>query len=191
MNFNGTCRLETPRLILRKFTLNDSQEMFENWASCDEVTKYLTWKAHEDVESTKKFLTSVLKSYDDPKVMNWCIELKELRQVIGSIGTAEINEEMESCEVGYCIGSKWWGRGIMSEALREVIKFLFKKVGMNRIGAYHDIRNFVSGKVMQKCGMRFEGVFREYKKSNSGDKMDVCTYSILRKDLEAMDILKN
>jgi len=54
MFHNGSITIETPRLILRKFTLNDAQDMFENWASCDEVTKYLTWKTHEDVNFTKK-----------------------------------------------------------------------------------------------------------------------------------------
>lgn len=63
--------------------------------------------------------------------------------------------------IGYCIGEKWWHQGITSEALQHVINFLIDEVGMNRIEAVHDSQNPNSGKVMKKCGMKYEGTLRQ------------------------------
>ncbi len=185
MNFKGTCQLETSRLILRKFTLEDARKVFENWTSDDEVTKYMTWQTHTSLEITEEYLKSSISQYDNEKHMEWCIELKEIREPIGSFMARVIDEESKRFEVGYCLSKKWWNKGIVSEALRKVIKFLFDTVGANRVEAYHNVRNLASGRVMQKCGMHFEGILREAKKINC-DLSDVYLYSILRRDLEVM-----
>lgn len=67
MNFKGTERLETERLILRKLTLGDAENMFKNWASDDEVTKYLVWESHKNLEVTKEYLKNIVKEYENPK----------------------------------------------------------------------------------------------------------------------------
>lgn len=63
--------------------------------------------------------------------------------------------------VGYCIGKKWWHQGITSEALAALINFFFKEVKANRIESRHDPRNPNSGKVMEKCGLIYEGTIRQ------------------------------
>ncbi len=184
MNFKGTERLETERLILRKLSLGDAESMFKNWASDDEVTKYLVWESHKNLEVTKEYLKNIVKEYENPKNFDWCIELKSIGEPIGTIGCKGLDENIKKIEVGYCIGRRWWGNGIMAEALKEVINFLIFKVGINRIEACHDVRNFASGIVMQKAGMRFEGLLREAYIFHNSVK-DVCVYSILKKDLQA------
>ena len=184
MYYKGTIKLETDRLILRQFTINDAEAMFENYASSDKVTKYMTWQTHSDINATKDYLRGLIESYKDGKTFDWAIELKSESKVIGSIGAKKLDESVSKIEVGYCIGEKWWGHGIVTEALRKVINFLFNEVGVNRIEAYHDVRNLASGRVMQKCGMKFEGILRKFYPFNDGTA-DVYIYAILKEDIKA------
>lgn len=73
----GTQRLETERLILRKFTKEDAAAMYKNWASDDEVTKYLTWSTHSNIDVSKNVLEDWVNSYSDDKYYQWAIVLKE------------------------------------------------------------------------------------------------------------------
>lgn len=157
MKHLGTKKIETERLVLRRFVLEDADKMYQNWASDSEVTKYLTWPAHESVEVTKCVLSDWISSYDNENQYQWCIAKKENDEPIGSIGVVKSNEKTESFELGYCIGRAYWHQGITSEALAAVMKYLLDEVGARRIEAGHDIRNPHSGAVMQKCGLRYEG----------------------------------
>ena len=91
------------------------------------------------------------------------------------------NDRVEEAEIGYCIGSPWWHRGIVSEALAAVIEYLFAEVGMNRVAARHDPNNPNSGGVMRKCGMKYEGTNRACDRNNQGI-CDAAQYSILRSE---------
>jgi len=82
-------------------------------------------------------------------------------------------------EIGYCIGEKWWGQGIVTEAFRALIPYFFEKVGANRIQARHDSQNPASGRVMQKSGLTYEGTLRKADVNNTGI-VDACMYSILK-----------
>jgi len=168
MNKTGTQRLETHRLILRPFTIEDAQDMFDNWASDPEVTKFLTWPAHSGVEVTRAVLTDWISRYSDNGFMNWAIEWKETGRVIGNISVVKLNENTEAADMGYCLGRAFWGQGIMPEALRAVMDFLFDMVGLNRVAACHDVKNPKSGRVMAKAGMKQEGILRGGGKNNLG-----------------------
>ena len=181
MKHCGTQRLETERLVLRQFVIEDSAAMYRNWASDHEVTKYLTWPAHSNQEISKKVIENWMNSYTDEKTYEWAIELKEIREPIGSISVVQINEDISVMQIGYCIGKTWWKQGITSEALKAVIDFLFDTVDVNRIEARHDPNNPNSGKVMKKCGMKYEGTLRSSDRNNQGI-CDVCYYGILRSD---------
>jgi len=181
VNHKGTVTLETKRLILRRFTHDDADAMFCNWANDPEVTKYLTWPTHTDVSVSRAVIDSWVKQYENVNYYNWAIVLKELNEPIGSISVVSMNEVINKVEIGYCIGRKWWRQGYTSEALAELIRFFFEEVGVNRIEALHDIRNPNSGKVMQKCGMKYEGTMRQGAKNNQG-LCDVALYAIIGDD---------
>lgn len=101
--------------------------------------------------------------------------------MIGSISAFKINEVIFSCEIGYCISSNYWNKGITTEALKAIINYLFKEVGFNRIVAMHDPDNPASGKVMIKSNMKYEGTSRDA--GIRGDKFyDLAQYAILKKD---------
>ena len=89
MKHLGTKTIETRRLVLRRFTLSDAEPMYRNWASDPEVTRYLLWPAHESEEETKGILKGWIAAYDKPEKYEWCIELKEIGEAIGSIGVVQ------------------------------------------------------------------------------------------------------
>lgn len=157
MKHLGTRRIETKRLILRRFTLDDALPMYRNWASDPDVTKYLTWQTHENAEQTKSVLESWISSYENEDKYIWCIAKKDNDEPIGSINAFHYQEKINAMEVGYCISRSYWHQGITSEALGAVMKYLLDEVGIDRIEARHDAINPNSGGVMRKCGMRHEG----------------------------------
>ena len=181
MNHKGTITLETKRLILCRFTMDDAEAMFQNWANDDEVTKYLTWPTHTDVSVSKMVINSWLELYQKPEHYSWTIVLKENGAPIGSIAAVEQRDDIKMVHIGYCIGRQWWHQGITSEALTELIRFFFEEVGVNRIESRHDPRNPNSGKVMLKCGLKYEGIMRESDINNQGI-CDAARYAILAED---------
>lgn len=155
MKHSGTQRLETERLVLRRFMNEDAATMYKNWAADEEVTKYLTWPPHPNQEVSRRVIEDWVKSYDSESYYQWAIVLKEKGEPIGSIAVVHMNEDVSMVQVGYCIGKTWWHNGITSEALKAVMDFLFDIVDVNRIESRHDPRNPNSGKVMKKCGMKY------------------------------------
>lgn len=180
MRHLGTKQIETERLILRRFTVEDAPKMYENWASDDEVAKYVTWSAHANVEATTELLKMWVKGYEEENQYNWCMVLKENGEPIGNISVVAIKEQVQSMVIGYCIGRSYWQRGYTSEALQAVMNFLFDEVGVNRVEAAHDARNPHSGQVMKKCGMLYEGTRIEAGWNTSG-LFDVVCYGLTKK----------
>ena len=182
MRHCGTQKIETERLILRQFTVDDAQAMYENWASDPEVTKYLTWPMHTSVGVSKAVLEDWAESYGQDNYYQWAIVLKEHgSDPIGSISAVHMNDDADVVHIGYCIGQKWWHQGITSEALKAVMDFFFDEVGANRVEARHDPRNPHSGMVMQKCGMKYEGTLRSSDRNNQGI-CDASYYALLRSE---------
>lgn len=185
MKHIGTKIIETKRLILRPFKKEDGEPMFHNWASDPEVTRFLTWPAHENPGISRMVVESWIEENKNPENYQWAIEWKAIGEPIGSISAVKTDAGTQSATIGYCIGRSWWGQGIMTEALQAVIIFFFKEVGMNSVNACHDPRNPNSGRVMRKCGMTYEGTWREGGVNNQGI-CDECWYSILKKEYEAL-----
>ena len=184
LNHKGTQIIETDRLILRPFTLDDAEAMFRNWAGDDEVTKYLTWPTHSSMEVSKMVLEDWTSHYSEPDFYNWAIVLRENGpEPIGSIAAVHIKEKTRCATMGYCMGRAHWGKGIMPEALSALIDFFFGEVGINRVEAEHEVNNPKSGRVMEKAGMRYEGTKRQGGRSNQGI-VDICMWAILRQDWE-------
>ena len=182
LHHKGTVTIETDRLILRPFAMEDAEAMYRNWASDDEVSKHLTWPTHTSVEISKMVLTDWTSHYPEPDFYNWAIVLKENGpEPIGNISVVGIDNKVDAAIMGYCMSRAHWGKGIMAEALTAVIAFLFDEVGFNRIEADHDPNNPASGRVMEKSGMRHEGILRQAGRSNQGI-IDVSRWAILKSD---------
>ena len=181
MNHLGTKTLETDRLILRPFRAEDAQAMYANWASDPEVTKFLSWPAYKSIDDARSILKIWLEGYEKPDFYQWAIVLKELGQPIGSISVVNLDNRVDLAEIGYCIGKLWWGCGIMPEAVKSVMAYLFEEVGMQRLEVGHDPENPASGAAIRKCGFTYEGTLRRRIRSNRGIT-DVAWYSMLKEE---------
>lgn len=182
MNHKGTKRIETENLILRKFEIQDAEAIYKNWGSDSEVTKFLTWGPMKDVAISKTVVKSWVEEYDKENFYQWAIVLKENGEdPIGTISTVRQDEGIGMVHIGYCIGRNWWNRGITSEALDAIIKYFMKEVKVNRVESRHDPLNPGSGKVMIKCGMKYEGTMRKADINNQGI-CDCAYYALLSED---------
>lgn len=178
----GTVTLETDRLILRKTKDSDAELMFKNWANDERITRFLTWQPYESAQQLRdSYHKYLMENQDKPDFYDWKIELKEISEPIGAIGVVRLNEDIEEAMIGYCLGYNWWHKGIMTEAFKAVIRFLFEEVGVNRIASCHDPRNPHSGDVMKKCGLQYEGTLRLSGRNCQGI-CDEVFYGLLKED---------
>lgn len=179
LNHQGTVDIETKRCYLRKFHLGDELDMFKNWANNSNVTRYLTWPVHMELQTTKNLVKMWSESYERD-VYHWAIVFKETDEVIGSFTASNISEVYERCEIGFCIGENYWGKGLTAEVIIAVNEFLLGEIDFKRVSAVHMSANIASGRAMIKAGMMFEGRLRKYMKNGLNDFVDCELYSIIK-----------
>ena len=180
---NNTKTLETERLILRKFKIEDAKDMYNNWASDEETCKFLDWDVHKDVEETKRIIKMWLDEYENGSY-NWVVELKETNEIIGSISVVKSNKRHLIAEIGYCYGSKYWGYGYATEALKCVLKYLLNECNFYLVEAMHISGNPASGKVMEKALMHKDAVLRDRRINKyTKERNDLIIYSIKKDEL--------
>ena len=177
-NHLGTQPLQTPRLLLRRFTMDDAQNMFDLWCNDPEVTRFLSWGPHGTIDNTKRLLKSWKQRYEDTMFYNWCIEFEGLP--IGGIDLIMRSEKSLRAELGYCLSNRYKGRGLVTEAACAVLTFAFEDVGLHKICAKHDVENPASGRIMQKLGMWQEGYMKLDAQRLDGTYSDMVLYGILR-----------
>lgn len=181
--FKNLPSLETKRLKLRVFEKKDAHDLYE-YCKCDEVTKYLPFNTYTSIDDAYLRIEDLEKNYMElNRPITWAIEYKENGKVIGSIDFVKWYNEHKTGEIGYVLNKDYWNMGIMTEALKEVIKFGFDKMGLNRIEIYCDERNVASYKVMEKNNLKYEGTFRE-RSYIKGEFVNIKCYSILKKEYE-------
>lgn len=168
MKHLGTVTLETDRLILRQFKPEDIPLAYKNWTSDTKIVPYLTWPVHDSVEVTEEIISEWIKNYKNPSFYQWSIVLKEIGEPIGSISVVDQSDDESMVHIGYCLGSPWWNQGLMTEALREVLRFFFEDVGIKRLESEYDTRNPGSGRVMEKAGLIYDREFKGKEISNLG-----------------------
>lgn len=139
MRHAGTQTIETERLLLRPLTPEDAPMMYANWANDPDVTRWLRWEPHKNVDETRELLAAWALLYPNGDYYQWAIVEKSTRQVFGSIGvftSSSAEPERDPWpgfdhtngvwEVGYCIGKAWWNKGFTTEALKAVVEYWFK-----------------------------------------------------------------
>ena len=166
----------TERLILRKPKISDAEPMFKNWASDKEVTKYLTWPAHESVEVTKQTINRWLQEEDNPQTIRFIITIKGNDEPIGSIDV--VGYQDDAPEIGYCLSRKHWNKGYMSEACKAFMNHLFER-GFKRIIIAAALDNIASNRVIEKCGFKFTHIeHREHTSIFKEEPVDINWYEI-------------
>lgn len=144
--------LTTPRLTLRPLTKDDAPAMFKNWTWDERVSRYCRWFPHETLSQTEDLLQIYLEQAENGFDYRWGIEKDG--ELMGIIDVVETQDDCAT--IGYVIGHEFWNKGYMSESLSAVIEYLFS-CGFSTIKAEHHIDNPASGRVMEKCGMRYVG----------------------------------
>lgn len=145
-------------------------------------TNYEPMNSVEDVVNIAGMFTdNWLGAYDRLNRYSWAIQLKSSDEVIGRLFGMYPDERLSQVELAYELGRKWWNQGLMTESVKSVTNFFFNEVGLNRIQSHHASENPASGKVMQKCGMIYEGTMRQASKCNNGI-FDKVNYAILADD---------
>lgn len=123
--------------------------MFSGWASDPEVTKYLTWDTHENIETTRFVLDMWVKEYEKPERINFAIVLKSENKLIGGIDVVGYEDGIPV--IGYNLSRKYWSRGYMTEACKCVLNYLFSQ-GYEKVRIDAMTENGGSNKVIEKCG---------------------------------------
>jgi len=179
--FTNLPSLETEKLILRKLLYSDKKDIFE-YAKKSEVAKDVLWYPHQTEMDTLEFLNTIYEEYRKNRPAPWGILLKENNKIIGTAGFVNCDEINHKAEIGYVLSKVYWGKGIMSEAVKEIIKFGFESLELNRIEARCNTSNIASGKLLEKIGFTYEGVLRE-QLVVKGKFKDMKIYSLLSKDV--------
>jgi len=156
--------------------------MFNNWVTDPEVSRFWQWEPHKDINETRGLLTGWIEEYAKLDTYHWIIVLKSISQAIGYIYLADINDTDDSVSIHYALSQKYWKQGIMTEACKCVINFAFSVLGADRVHSNHHVGNPASGRVQQKCGMRYIGT--KYKNVPECERIsgDHCYYEIKSSD---------
>jgi RimJ/RimL family protein N-acetyltransferase len=174
--------LETKRLLLRRPTIEDAEAAFASYASDAKITRYLTWSAHTSPAQTREFFQQVMDAWDLRMGHRmWLIERKEDSELMGTIGCTL---HFHRVEVGFALGSRFWGKGYMPEALARVCEAAFADPRIERIQALCDEENTQSSRVLEKVGMQYEGRLRRYGRhpNRSNAPRDCSIYALIRGD---------
>ena len=178
--FTNLPSLQTERLILRKITLDDTEDMY---AFCRDVQvfEFLGGRPHANIEETKNFIKAISEKYERKEAIFWGLFHKKQSRLIGDCGFIHWRREQKRGELDYLLSREYWNRGLMTEAAIEIIRFGFERMELDRIEAICELANVTSARVMEKAGMQFEGVLRNYIQ-HDGKPLDMKMYSIIRKD---------
>lgn len=176
--------IETPRLILRKLEKQDSADMYE-YACRSETTRYLLWNPHPSIAYTKSYLNMVQKMYRTGGYYDWAVIEKESGRMIGTCGFARLDERHSIGEIGYVLNKAFHHKGYATEAASAVIEFGFRKLGLNRIEGRYMAENEASRRVMEHCGMTYEGTLRQLMLVR-GSYRDIGLCALLKSDYTEM-----
>ncbi len=150
--------LHTSRLILRPPVLEDANAIFVGYATDPEVARYVIWTPHQSIDQTIQFVQQFLESGREDGSYPWIITLR-----VGTIvGAMHLRVTPPRAELGFNIARAHWNQGYGTEAVRKVVAFALGLPGIQRVQAMCHVENGASARVLEKGGMRREGVLRQY-----------------------------
>ena len=141
-----------PRILLRPPRVEDAEDLFASITSDPRVTEYLSWAPHPDVNETRRVIRELLNMGDD---RTWLIVLRESGEVVGELGYRR--PQADAMEMGYCLAVRWWGDGLMSEAVGVALQRLRQDPRLQRVTAAVHLDNVRSARVLERCGFALQG----------------------------------
>jgi len=178
--------VQTERIILRKLKLEDAPSLF-NYYSNENVYRYLDWNGPETLERSYEVIHFWNEGYDKGWIIRFAIANKETDEVIGTIFLSEFTGKR--AEMGYELSEEYWHRGIMSEAVREVLSIGFNQLDLVRIQAIVTEENIASKQLLSKFNFKEEGCLRQFEcHSVTGECKDMLIYSLLNTEFSKKNI---
>jgi [ribosomal protein S5]-alanine N-acetyltransferase len=157
---NAFPEIETERLLLRKLSVADASDMYE-YAQDVELAGLGLWKPLSTLEQCAADLQTVEERYAAGDCFAWALEVKAERKMIGRAGFVQYSSEHARAELGYALNRRYWGQGYMTEATKAIIEHGFRSLHLHRVEAICLPENRASIRILEKVGMRFEGMKRE------------------------------
>lgn len=172
--------LETPRLLLRRMSVDDAKAMFD-YARLPRVSQYCSWDYHRTIDDTRAFLKLRESAAGTDSVCDWAVVEKETGRMVGTGGFVEFEPSTRTGEIGYVLHPDVWGRGYASELAKRFVVWGFQSNDLHRIIAHCIPANHASARVLEKNGFHRDGTMRaSFRKQ--GIFVDVHEYSLLRSD---------
>lgn len=161
-------KIETERLVLRQFTEDDAENVWMNFGSSALVYKYLPWDCHKDIKESRRMVQLWEKRDNVADGLYYCIDLKKGGgEAIGEVHLVAYDERSNSVEVGFCLGEKYWGKGIVTEAVNTFCEHMLGSI--DYVWGRCSIENVASRRVFEKASFRFEGSKRIYSEALKGE----------------------
>lgn len=178
--FDDLPDLETPRLLLRKVRLADAADILD-YASDPAVAQYTSWDHYSSLADAYRFIHWALDRYQRKSEAPWGIVLKDEDKLIGTIGFTDHAPLHRRAEVNYALSAKYWRQGLTPEALHRILDHGFNTLRLNRIESRCIPDNVASARVMEKVGMKYEGLLRGALHAK-GTFHDLQIYAALREE---------
>lgn len=161
--------------------MSDADQMIRNWISNPDVQNNDGEPVYVSKQEVDTLLGKWIDKYQNDDFYKWAIELNDSHENIGQIAFYKVNKENFYLDVEYCVGKPYWGNGYATEALTAVIDYAFEKMEYNRVQAFHRSKNQPSGRVLEKAGMKIEGILRKFLFHNNN--FDDCVlYAVLKEE---------
>lgn len=180
----GTTTIETERLILRRFEYTDDEPMLKNWIADEKIQSMYSEPVYSTKEEVKGLLDKYIGSYERDDYYRWAVIEKVSGECIGQIAYFLVDTKNHFAEIEYCIGSAYQGRGYATEAAKAVIAYGFDRINLHKVQICTKAINKCSKRVIEKCGLTYEGTLRDYFYMN-GEYVSRLYFSILRSEYEA------
>ncbi len=158
--------------------MGDVEDIFA-YSSDEAVTRFLRWGPHRTREETESYVREVLRAYKEGTDGPWGVEYRETGRVVGSLHLMNLSIQHRNAEIGFVLSRSYWNRGLMSEALGRVLDYSFEHISLRRMEGFCLVENRAGIRVMEKVGMKREGLLREYL-FQKGDFQDFMVYAMLK-----------
>ena len=179
LTHTGTQIIETERLILRRFEYTDDDAMLRYWIADEKIQSLYSEPVYTTKEAVKELLDKYIGSYEREDYYRWAIIEKDSMECIGQIAYFLVDNKNHFAEIEYCIGSDFQRQGLATEATKAVIAYGFEKMNLHKVQICTKTINAPSKRVIEKCGLTYEGTLRDYFYMN-GEYVGRLYFSILK-----------
>jgi RimJ/RimL family protein N-acetyltransferase len=176
--------LRTAAVTLRAPRRSDARAVFENYAGDPRVTRYMLWRTHAALSTSERYLSYVIQRNAMGVEWSWAITLPDDDECIGMVS---VIPDRHKAELGYVLAHDYWGRGIMTGVARSLLHWCFERAGLSRVWATCASANAASARVLEKSGLRREGMLRSWLvfPNLARTPQDCLIYGLVREDFAA------